>query len=176
MLDYSYLELNKMFNLDIRKRKINGVTILDLDGKIRSGLTSAFFGETLERLSKSEQNKILLNFSNVIEIDGSGLGEIIKSFNSVSKRGGKIKIVNLTKKVLQLMTISKILLIFEVFENELAAIASFNNGLIPLNNQPFVKEFHHEAEDNDLGLPEHPIYSNYSKYLWARHKKIGGVL
>lgn len=165
-----------MFNLDIRKRKINGVTILDLDGKIRIGLTSTFFGETIERLSKNEQNKILLNFANVNEIDGNGLGEIINCFNFISKSGGKIKIVNLTSKVLELMSISNILLIFEVFENESEAIASFNSGMIQPNNQPFVKEFHHEAEDNDLGLPEHPIYSNYSKYLWARHKKIGGVV
>ena len=164
-----------MFNLDIRKRKVSDITILDLDGKILLGRTGVFFGKTLLRMSNEGQNQILLNFAKIVEIDGSGLGEIIKSFNKISKIGGTIKIVNLTKKILQLMTITKLLTVFDVFENEFEAIESFNKGLIRRNYQSFVREFHHEAEDDDLGLPENPIYSNYSKYLWKSHKKIGQV-
>lgn len=164
-----------MFNLDIRKRKINGITILDLDGKILLGRTGVFFGKTLVNMANEGQNQILLNFAKIVEIDGSGLGEIIKIFNAISMDGGKIKIVNLTKKILELMTITKLLTVFEIFENEAEAIESFNNGAIRRNHPTFVREFHHEAEDDDLGLPEHPIYSNYSKYLWKSHKRIGQV-
>jgi anti-sigma B factor antagonist len=162
-----------MFNLEINKRKINDIIILDLDGKILIGNTGFFFGKTLANLSADGQNQILLNFAKIVEIDGSGLGEIIKSFNSLSNFGGKIKIVNLTQKILELLTITKLLTVFEVFDNESEAIKSFKNGAIQDDHEKpiFVREPHHEAEDDDLGLPEHPIYSNYSKYLWTSRKK-----
>jgi anti-sigma B factor antagonist len=161
-----------MFNLAIKKRKINGVFILDLDGKILLGRTGVFFGNTLKKLSNAGQNQILLNFRNIVEIDGSGLGEIVKSFNTLANVGGKIKIVNLREKTLELMTITKLLTVFEVFENETAALNSFETGTIKRNHlkPTFIREFHHEPDD-DLGLSEHPIYSNYSKYLSTSRKK-----
>lgn len=163
-----------MFNLEIKKRKINGVVILDLDGKILLGRTGVFFGDTLKNLSNDGQNQILLNFAEIVEIDGSGLGEIIKSFNTLANFGGKIKIVNLRQKILELMTITKLLSVFEIFESETAALNSFETGTIKRNHlkPTFIREFHHEPEDDDLGLPENPIYSNYSKYLWTSRKKV----
>lgn len=162
-----------MLNLEIKKRKINGVSILDLNGKILLGRTGVFFGATLKKLLNEGQNQVLLNFANIVEIDGSGLGEIIKSFNTLAKFEGKIKIVNLRQKILELMTITKLLTVFEIFDDETTALNSFNTGTIKRNylKPTFIREFQHEPADNDLGFPKHPIYANYSKYLWIARKK-----
>ena len=85
-----------------------------------------FFGNTLQRLSDNGRNQIILNFSDVSDIDAAGLGALIEGRQKVSAAGGQLKICSLNSKTLELMTITKLLTVFDVYENEKTAINSFH--------------------------------------------------
>ena len=106
-------------------RLVGGVTIVDLSGRITLGEGSATLRETVRDLVSKGQKSILLNLGDVTYIDSSGIGELVSSYTSVSNQGGKLKLLNLQKKVHDLLQITKLYTVFEVHTDEPAAIRSY---------------------------------------------------
>ena len=106
-------------------RLIDGVTIVDLSGRITLGEGSSTLRETVRDLISKGQKNILLNLGDVTYIDSSGIGELVSSFTSVSNQGGKLKLLNLQKKVHDLLQITKLYTVFEVHTDEAAAVRSY---------------------------------------------------
>ncbi len=108
--------------MQITKRKNGNVTVFDIKGKI-------LIGEGITELRKAidgeEGTNLLLNFEKVPYLDSTGLGEVVRSYTSVKNRGGVVKIVNLTNKVKDLLSVTKLITVFETFEDEDKAVASF---------------------------------------------------
>jgi anti-sigma B factor antagonist len=113
-------------SLTATTRKVESVNIVDLSGRITIGEGTAILKETVRTLMQKSQPKILLNLGDVSYIDSSGIGELVSSFTTAGKLGGKLKLLNLTKKVHDLLSITKLLTVFEVFEDEARAIKSFS--------------------------------------------------
>lgn len=111
--------------MKIGKRKNGDVTILDLKGKILVGEGIDELRSSIDDSVKEKESKILLNFENVPYLDSTGLGEVVRSYTSVRKMGGTIKIVNLTNKVKDLLSVTKLITVFETFEDENKALNSF---------------------------------------------------
>lgn len=109
----------------IEKRKKGDVLILDLKGKILIGDGIDELRDSINNANKENESKILLNFKDVPYLDSTGLGEVVRSYTSITKEGGTVKIVNLTNKVKDLLSVTKLLTVFETFEDEDKAIASF---------------------------------------------------
>jgi len=116
-----------MSNLNITERRSASFTILDLEGDIRLGGGSAELHEALRLLVEQGDKKILLNLANVAHIDSSGLGELVSGFTTLHNAGGELKLFNLSNRVHELMTMTKLLTVFDVYDNESEAIQSFNN-------------------------------------------------
>ena len=114
-----------MSGLTISKRAVDGVVVLDLVGKIRIGEGNLDLHRTFRALVEQNETRILLNLAEVSSIDSSGLGELVAGYTTLEKNGGELKLLKLTDRVAELMSITKLLTVFEVFENETAAIASF---------------------------------------------------
>lgn len=115
-----------MAELNISERQAGDVTILDLDGKITIGEGSVALRSAIRRLLGEGKNKILLNLGNVGYIDSSGIGELVSSFTAVNKENGQLKLLNLTQKIQDLLAITKLLTVFDVFEDEGEALGSYN--------------------------------------------------
>lgn len=112
-------------SMKVNSRKIEGVNIVDLSGRITIGEGTVVLKEAVRNLLQKPEKNILLNLAEVSYIDSSGIGELVSSFTTVGKQGGKLKLLNLTKKVHDLLSITKLLTVFEVFEDEAKAIQSF---------------------------------------------------
>ncbi|MER3430081.1 MAG: anti-sigma factor antagonist [Blastocatellia bacterium] len=115
-----------MSDLTISERQAGDVTILDLEGKITIGEGSVALRNAIRRLLGEGKNKILLNLAGVGYIDSSGIGELVSSFTAVNKESGALKLLNLTQKIQDLLAITKLLTVFDVYNDEAAALASFN--------------------------------------------------
>ena len=115
-----------MAELNIAERQAGDITILDMDGKVTIGEGSVALRNTIRRLLGEGKKKILLNLGNVGYIDSSGIGELVSSFTAVNKEGGTLKLLNLTQKIQDLLAITKLLTVFDVFENEGEALSSYN--------------------------------------------------
>ena len=115
-----------MAELNIAERQAGDITILDMDGKVTIGEGSVALRNTIRRLLGEGKTKILLNLGGVGYIDSSGIGELVSSFTAVNKEGGTLKLLNLTQKIQDLLAITKLLTVFDVFENEGEALSSFN--------------------------------------------------
>ena len=114
-----------MSDLNFTTRDDRGVTVVDLAGKITVGETSQQLHSRLRGLVESGNKNILINLSNVKMIDSSGLGTLVASYTTVEKNGGQLKLTNLSDKASELMTITKLYTVFDVFDDEQAAINSF---------------------------------------------------
>ena len=115
-----------MAELNIAERQAGDITILDMDGKVTIGEGSVALRNTIRRLLGEGKKKILLNLGNVGYIDSSGIGELVSSFTAVNKEDGSLKLLNLTQKIQDLLAITKLLTVFDVFENEGEALSSYN--------------------------------------------------
>ena len=111
--------------MKIEKREKNGVIILDLKGKILMGEGIEELRNTIKTLLDEGNKKILLNFEDVPYLDSTGLGEVVRAYTSVKKADGQIKIVNLTNKVRDLLSVTKLITVFETFEDEDKALETF---------------------------------------------------
>ncbi len=111
--------------MKIEKRTKNGVVILDLKGKILIGDDITVLRESINNLVKENETKVLINFEQVPYLDSTGLGEIVRTYTSIKKNSGEVKILNLGVKVKDLMTITKLITVFETFDEEDRAIKSF---------------------------------------------------
>ncbi len=107
-------------------RQVDGITIVDLSGRITLGEGSVVLRDTIKDLLSKGQKKILLNLGDVSYIDSSGIGELVSAFTSVRNQGGELKLLNLTKKVHDLLQITKLYTVFDVKDDEAAAIAAFS--------------------------------------------------
>ena len=106
-------------------RQVDGVTIVDLSGRITLGEGSVVLRDTIKDLLGKGQKKILLNLGDVSYIDSSGIGELVSAFTTVRNQGGDLKLLNLTKKVHDLLQITKLYTVFDVKDDEASAVASF---------------------------------------------------
>lgn len=114
-----------MSELNISNRKSGSVTIVDLAGKIALGESNRALHEAIRALTSAGEKNILLNLSNVTVIDSSGLGELVASYASVERNGGSLKLTNLSDRFIELITITKLYTVFDIFDNEADALASF---------------------------------------------------
>jgi|ERR1043165_3359552 anti-sigma B factor antagonist len=114
--------------LKIERRQAGEVTVLDMSGKMRIGESGAVFCDTIRGLVEEGRRKILLNLQAVTHIDSTGLGELIASSNTLDKKGGRVKLLHLTRRVRELMILTKLLTIFDVYESESDALDSFQNS------------------------------------------------
>lgn len=109
----------------IEERIVGDVTILDLKGKMTLGEGDELLKDKINSLIHQGQKKLLLNLEGVPYIDSAGLGEIVRTYTTVSRQGGNLKLVNLTKRITDLLSITKLLTVFETFETEPEALKSF---------------------------------------------------
>lgn len=112
-------------SMKLNTRQIDNVTILDLSGRIVLGEGSIQIREAIKELVAKGQKWILLNLADVNYIDSSGLGELVSSYTTVRNAGGELKLLNLTKKVHDLLQITKLYTVFDVKDDEATAVAAF---------------------------------------------------
>ena len=107
-------------------RQVDATTIVDISGRITLGEGSSTLRETVRDLVTKGQKKILLNLGDVTYIDSSGIGELVSSYTTVKNQGGQLKLLNLQKKVHDLLQITKLYTVFEVHTDEAAGVKSFD--------------------------------------------------
>ena len=116
-----------MNQLNISLRRVGEITIMDLDGKVTLGETNRQLHQSLRELVMNGTNRIVLNLEKVRTIDSSGLGEIVAGFATLKTNGGSLVLVNMPTKVMDVMTITKLYTVFDVFETEREALAHLQN-------------------------------------------------
>jgi anti-sigma B factor antagonist len=114
--------------MQIEERSVGDVTVLDLKGKMTLGEGDELLKDKINSLIHQGQRKLLLNLEGVPYIDSAGLGEIVRTYTTVSRQGGSLKLVNLTKRITDLLSITKLLTVFETFDSEKDAVASFQKA------------------------------------------------
>jgi anti-sigma B factor antagonist len=112
-------------SIKLNTRQVGDVTVVDVAGRITLGEGSSTLRDTLRDLVGRNQKKILLNLGEVSYIDSSGLGELVSGFTTVTNQGGQLKLLNLTKRVKDLLQITKLYTVFDVHDDEAASIRSF---------------------------------------------------
>jgi anti-sigma B factor antagonist len=112
--------------LNIEERVSGDVMVLDLKGRITQGEGDELLKDKVNSLVNQGYKKILLNLADVPYIDSAGLGEIVRTYTTVSRQGGALKLVNLTKRITDLLSITKLLTVFETFDSETDAVRSFS--------------------------------------------------
>ena len=111
--------------MEIIPRDVGEVTVLDMKGKILIGDPVDLLRDHINRLVERKKVLVLLNFADVPMIDSSGLGEIVKAYTTITRHGGKIKILGLTNRVRDLLVITKLVTVFEIYDDEKEALDSF---------------------------------------------------
>ena len=106
-------------------RSVDGVEIIKLEGKITIGAGDTQLREVISNALNSGKNKILLDMSGVTTIDSSGIGELVGSYTTVTNRGGKLKLLHLPAKLNELLHVTQLITVFEVYENEADALGSY---------------------------------------------------
>jgi anti-sigma B factor antagonist len=112
--------------MQIDERTIGDVLILDIKGRITLGEGDELLKDKVNSLLKQGHKKIVLNLAEVPYIDSAGLGEIVRTYTTVSRQGGSLKLLSLTKRITDLLAITKLLTVFETFESENDAVQSFS--------------------------------------------------
>ena len=112
-------------SLKITTRQVDGITIVDCSGRITLGEGSVTVRDNVRELLSKGHKKILLNLGDVSYIDSSGIGELVSAFTTVRNQGGELKLLNLTKKVNDLLQITKLYTVFDVKDDEASAVKSF---------------------------------------------------
>jgi len=107
-------------------RQVDGVNIVDMSGRITLGEGSVVLRDTIRVLVGKGQKKILLNLGDVTYIDSSGIGELVSAFTAVRREGGELKLLNLTKKVHDLLQITKLYTVFDIKDDEATAVKAFS--------------------------------------------------
>ncbi len=112
--------------MEIAERTVNDVTILDLKGKMTLGEGDELLKDKINSLLAADRKKLVLNLEGVPYIDSAGLGEVVRTYTTVSRQGGSLKLLNLTKRIEDLLSITKLLTVFETFDTEADAVQSFS--------------------------------------------------
>ena len=111
--------------MDIVERTVSDVTVLDLKGKMTLGEGDDLLKDKINSLLSGGKKKLVLNLAAVPYIDSAGLGEIVRTYTTVSRQGGHLKLLGLTKRISDLLSITKLLTVFETYDNEADAVRSF---------------------------------------------------
>ena len=114
--------------MEIAERVVDGVTVLDLKGKMTLGEGDELLKDKINSLLANSRKKLVLNLEGVPYIDSAGLGEIVRTYTTVSRQGGSLKLVNLTKRITDLLSITKLLTIFDTYDSEADAVRSFTSA------------------------------------------------
>ena len=114
-----------MAELDVKQRQAGDVTILDLSGSIRMGDGAVALRNAIRGLIEKGNKKVLLNLAAVKSVDSSGIGELIANYTTLSRDGGQLKLLNLTEKIRDLLVITKLLTVFDSYDDEAEALNSF---------------------------------------------------
>jgi anti-sigma B factor antagonist len=112
--------------MQIEERNVGDVVVLDLKGKVTLGAGDELLKDKVNSLVNQGHRKIILNLADVPYVDSAGLGEIVRTYTTVSKNGGSLKLLNLTKRITDLLAITKLLTVFETFDAESDAVRSFS--------------------------------------------------
>jgi len=112
--------------MQIEERAIGDVVVIDMNGRITLGEGDQLLKDKVNSLVNQGRKRIVLNLAGVPYVDSAGLGEIVGSYTTVSRQGGSLKLLNLTKKITDLLAITKLLTVFETFESESEAVRSFS--------------------------------------------------
>ena len=112
--------------MQIEERNVGDVVVLDLKGKVTLGQGDELLKDKVNSLVNQGHRKIILNLADVPYVDSAGLGEIVRTYTTVSKNGGSLKLLNLTKRITDLLAITKLLTVFETFDAESDAVRSFS--------------------------------------------------
>jgi anti-sigma B factor antagonist len=116
--------------MEIAERTAGEVTILDVTGKMTLGEGDEILKDKVHSLSLQGRKKIVLNLAGVPYIDSAGLGEIVRTYTTVSREGGSLKLLGLTKRIIDLLSITKLLTVFETYDNEADAVRSFSSAKV----------------------------------------------
>jgi anti-sigma B factor antagonist len=111
--------------MEIAERTVSDVTILDLKGKMTLGEGDELLKDRINSLLAAGRKKLLLNLEGVPYIDSAGLGEVVRTYTTVSRQGGSLKLLNLTKRIEDLLSITKLLTVFETYDSETEAVQSY---------------------------------------------------
>ncbi len=111
--------------MEIVERTVSDVTVLDLKGKMTLGEGDEMLKDKINSLLAAGKKKLLLNLESVPYIDSAGLGEVVRTYTTVSRQGGSLKLLNLTKRIEDLLSITKLLTVFDTFDSEAEAIKSY---------------------------------------------------
>ena len=114
--------------MEIAERTVNDVTVLDLKGKMTLGEGDELLKDKINSMLAAGRKKLLLNLEGVPYIDSAGLGEVVRTYTTVSRQGGSLKLLSLTKRITDLLAITKLLTVFETFDNEADAVRSFSSA------------------------------------------------
>jgi anti-sigma B factor antagonist len=112
--------------MQIDQRTVGDVVVLDLKGRITMGEGDELLKDKVNSLVNQGHRKIVLNLAEVPYVDSAGLGEIVRTYTTVSRQGGSLKLLNLTKRITDLLSITKLLTVFETFDSENDAVRSFS--------------------------------------------------
>ena len=111
--------------MEIAERTVNDVMILDLRGKMTLGEGDELLKDKINSLLSQGRKRLLLNLEGVPYIDSAGLGEVVRTYTTVSRQGGSLKLLNLTKRIEDLLSITKLLTVFETYDSESEAVSSY---------------------------------------------------
>jgi anti-sigma B factor antagonist len=116
-----------MAELDVKERQAGDVTILDLSGDVRIGEGAVSLRDSIRNLSDQGKKKVLLNLAGVKYMDSTGVGELIANYTTITRQGGQLKLLSLTDRIQNLLVITKLLTVFDAYDNEAEALKSFNS-------------------------------------------------
>ncbi|HEX7794392.1 MAG TPA: STAS domain-containing protein [Vicinamibacterales bacterium] len=112
--------------MQIDERTIGDVVVLDIKGRVQLGEGDEMLKDKVNSLLNQGRKKIVLNLAEVPYIDSAGLGEVVRTFTTVSRQGGSLKLLNLTKRITDLLAITKLLTVFDTYDSEQDAVQSFS--------------------------------------------------
>ena len=113
--------------MEIQERVLENVVVVDLNGKLTIGEGVELLREKINSLMQQGHTNLLLNLGEVPYVDSAGLGEIVRTFTTVKHQGGTLKLINLTKRIKDLLTITKLLTVFDTYDSEAEAVGSFKS-------------------------------------------------
>lgn len=114
--------------MHIDERSAGDVTVLDLKGRMTMGEGDELLKDKVNSLILQGRKKLVLNLADVPYVDSAGLGEIVRTYTTVTKQGGNLKLANLTKRITDLLSITKLLTVFDTYDSEADAVRSFSSG------------------------------------------------
>ncbi len=112
-------------NVKLTTRQVGDVTVIDAAGRITLGEGASAFRDMIRELAATGKKKILVNLADVSYIDSSGIGELVSGFTTITNGGGQLKLVGLSKRIKDLLQITKLYTVFDVYDDEAAAVRSF---------------------------------------------------